>query len=192
MVDVTKKKNRSRECYNVSNMLQSNESNAEFLLFAHAFTGCDTTSAIHNFGKTSIFNKVNDSPAIQSIISEFYKENSPEIIGNATICLFELLHSVNDTLPTIRKKKYEQMVSSNRSVIDPSMLPPSPRAAYYHGLRVYHQIKVWCELKDSDQMPLDLGFQLLGESYEPVMTDEEAGSPDLLKVIRCGCKGRCE
>ena len=24
------------------------------------------------------------------------------------------------------------------------------------------------------------------------MTDEEAGPPDLLKVIRCGCKSRCE
>ena len=29
------------------------------------------------------------------------------------------------------------------------MLPPSRRAAYYHGLRVYYQLKVWRELENS-------------------------------------------
>ena len=41
-------------------------------------------------------------------------------------------------------------------------------------------------------MPLNWGWQLVRDSMTPIMTDEEAGPPDLLKVIRCGCKGECD
>ena len=27
--------------------------------------------------------------------------------------------------------------------------------------------------------------------FNPIMTDIEAGPPDILKIIRCGCKGPC-
>ena len=192
LTDMTKKKGHQRECYKVNDIAEKHTEIAQYLLFAHAFTGCDTTSAIHHFGKTAIFDKVNNSDSLKSIIRKFYQESSPEEIGNATIRFFELLHSPSDSLSTIRKKKNEQIVLSNRANIDPSSLPPSPRAAYYHGLRVYHQLKVWRELRNSDDMPLNWGWQIVGESFSPIMTDEEAGPPDLLKVIRCGCKSRCE
>ena len=105
---------------------------------------------------------------------------------------FELLHSPSEPLSAIRKSKYEHMVLLNRVNIDPSTLPPSPRAAYFHGLRVYHQIKVWRDLRDSDFMPLEWGWQLVGDFLTPIMTDEEAGPADLLKIIWCGCKGTCD
>ena len=84
------------------------------------------------------------------------------------------------------------MVTSDRSAIDPSLLPPSPRAAFYHGLRVYHQVKVWRDLRDSDYMPWKWGWKKDGQPFIPIMADEEAGPDDLLKVIRCGCKGFCD
>jgi len=31
-----------------------------------------------------------------------------------------------------------------------------------------------------------------GQSFVPIMTDEEAGPQDLLQIIRCGCKGSCD
>jgi hypothetical protein len=102
------------------------------------------------------------------IALQFYEERSPQDIGAATVRFFKLLHSSSDTLSVIRKTKYEQMVLSDRANIEPSPLPPSPRAAYYHGL--YHQVKVWRELKDSDDMPLDWGWQLQEKSILPIMT----------------------
>ena len=84
------------------------------------------------------------------------------------------------------------MVTSDRSAIDPSLLPPSPRAAFYHGLRVYNHVKVWRDLRDSDYMPLEWGWKKDGQPFIPIMADEEAGPEDLLKVIRCGCKGFCD
>ena len=46
------------------------------------------------------------------------------------------------------------MVFTDRAKIDQSLLPPSPRAAYYHGIRVYHQMKVWKALSDTDLEPI--------------------------------------
>ena len=98
-------------------------------------------------------------PFLKSIVLKFYEENSPEAIGNAAVRFFELLHSPSDSLSAIRKTKYEQIVLSDRANIDPSMLPPSPRAAYFHGLQVYHQVKVWRQLKNTDDMPLNWGWR---------------------------------
>ena len=83
-------------------------------------------------------------------------------------------------------------MTSDCANIDPALLPPSPRAAYYHGLRVYHQMKVWRNLSDIDLDPLNWGWVMKNQIYAPIMTDIEAGPQDILNIIRCGCKGPCE
>ena len=47
-------------------------------------------------------------------------------------------------------------------------------------------------MRDSDYMPLDWGWKKDGQSFIPIMTGEEAGPEDLLKVIQSGCKGSCD
>ena len=73
------------------------------------------------------------------------------------------------------------MVVSDRSKIDPALLPPSPRAAFYHSLRVYHQIAVRKGLSDVDKDPLRLGWKLSSTKCIPIMTDTEAGPSDCLR-----------
>ena len=34
------------------------------------------------------------------------------------------------------------MVAADPSNVDPALLPQSSRAAFYHGLRFYHQIRI--------------------------------------------------
>ena len=163
-----------------------------YLLFAHAFTGCDTTSAVHKFGKISIFGKLK-SKKLKTVAARFYEDDlSPDEIGSALIRFFELLHSPSHNLKQIRKHAYEEMIMSNRAHIDPALLPPSPRAAYFHGLRVYHQLKVWRSLSNSDLEPLDWGWKMTDQVFVPIMTDVAAGPEDILKVIRCSCKGSCD
>ena len=71
----------------------------KYLFLAHLFTSCDT-SAIDNFGKTSIFKKLKDSAALTNIGDIFYKEfKTPEQIGNACIHFFEKMYSPYDQLP---------------------------------------------------------------------------------------------
>lgn len=193
VAEMTKHKNKSREYYMLADVMEKLETvNIQFLLFCHAFTGCDTTSAIHMSGKTSIFKKLQDSSKLRTLAGEFYKENSPEKIGNLTVNFFELLYSKSEDLATIRKIKYQQMIISDRSKIDPSSLPPSPRAAFFHGLRTYHQVKVWRDLRQDDYMPLEWGWKLDSGYYFPIMTDQDAGPQDILQIIRCSCKGSCD
>jgi hypothetical protein len=192
LTSMIRKQNRQRECYNIGEIIDNTAENIiNNVLFAHAFTGCDTTSAIHNFGKTSIFRKL-EAEDLCSAASTFYEDDkSPDEIGNASIRFFQLLHSSTLHLQQIRKQKYEEMITSDRAHIDPSVLPPSPRAAYYHGLRVYHQVRIWRSLIDRDIDPLDWGWKLKDGVFSPIATDEKAGPEDILKVVRCGCKGSC-
>ena len=109
-----------------------------------------------------IFRKLKTSSVLQEISKTFYSNNViVSKIGNAAIRFFESLHSPSFTLQKIRKQKYDPMVVSHCSKIDPAFLPPSPRAAFYHGLRVYHQLAVWKDLSDVDKDALHSGMEIL-------------------------------
>ena len=92
-------------------------------------------------------------------------------IGNASIRVFELFYSTTFNLQQIRKQKYDAMVASDRSKIDLVLLPPSPRAAFFHGLRVHYQIFVWKDLSKVDKKPLRWGCKIENSNYTPIMTD---------------------
>ena len=66
-----------------------------------------------------------------------------------------------------------------------------PRAVFYHGLRVYYQFQVWKQLSDVDKDPIKWGWVIKNKMLRPIMTDNEAGPPDLLQIVRCGRKGPC-
>lgn len=88
------------------------------------------------------------------------------------------------------------MVVSDRSKIDPALLPTLPRAAFYHSLYhglswVYHEVVVWKDQNEADKDPLHWRWKLSSNKYGPIMMNTEAGPSELLKIIRCGCKGSC-
>ena len=85
------------------------------MLFAHSFTGCDTTSAIYNFGKTKILEKIKLSSDVRVAAEKFYLESSiPEKIGASSVRLFELLFSNSHKRPLqlgkLRRQRYDEMV----------------------------------------------------------------------------------
>ena len=56
LTNMTLKKNKQREYIRVKDVIEkSGDHIVDYLLFAHAFTGCDTTSGIHKFDKTGLF-----------------------------------------------------------------------------------------------------------------------------------------
>ena len=58
------------------------------------------------------------------------------------------------------------MVLSDRASIDPALLSPSPRAAYYHGLRVYQQMNIWRKLSNDDIDPLSWRWKISNGSFQ--------------------------
>ena len=62
-----------RASYKIQNVVNtSDDTLLNYKLFTHAFTGFDTTSAIHNFGKTETFTKLKNSIELKSTADLFY------------------------------------------------------------------------------------------------------------------------
>ena len=88
MINMTcKKGSKQRECFNIKDITNNlDQSVIQYLLFAHAFTGCDTTSTIYEFGKIAVFKKMHESNHLKNLAAEFYNNNkSHEDIGNTAI-----------------------------------------------------------------------------------------------------------
>ena len=76
-----------------------------------------------------------------------------------------------------------------KGVLEPEKMPPTERAAYFHGLRAHLQIITWKLLDDEFQLkPEDWGWQLKNNTLVPTETDNEVAPECLLKVVRCKCK----
>ena len=160
------------------------------LLFVHAWSGCDTTSATFGQGKTTLLKKIKESNKLQQI--SYLMNNadaSPEQIGKAGIQVFIIMcgGKQGDTLNTLRYIKFMEMVSSG-TTLDPQKLPPTERAAYYHSLRVRLQVIIWKKLTSNDLDPKQWGWKLDSTALIPIMTDLNAAPESLLKFVRCRCK----
>ena len=175
---------------NIGEMAQCLEDVRGFLTIAHAFTGCDATSAIFDQGKASIIKLFEKSPEARKIAGTFLKTDATQDeVGEAGLKLFVLLYGgkSSDTLSSLRFAKYLKMTSVS-SALKPEKLPPSERAAWFHSHRVYFQVQEWNSLMESRLDPLDWGWILDGESLTPVKADQVAAPDELVNVIRCNCK----
>ena len=78
-----KKGTKQRECFNIKYITNNlDQSVIQYMNFAHAFTGCDTTS-IYRFGKTAILKKTCDSNHLKNLTAEFYNNKKiPADIDN--------------------------------------------------------------------------------------------------------------
>ncbi|XP_066914872.1 uncharacterized protein [Clytia hemisphaerica] len=161
------------------------------LLFAHAWSGCDTTSAIHQKGKTKILTTLKSEPIRELARCFGNTEMDNEKIGAAgiEIMLKSFGAKASDTLAQMRYKKYMEMVSTSASV-QPENLPPTERATYFHALRVHLQVAQWKHLNLRCLIPTEWGFKSVEKpnKIEPIMTDLDAAPEWLLKVVRCNCK----
>lgn len=161
------------------------------ILFLHAWSGCDTTSATYGHGKSSLLKKITSSKDLRDlslIVSN--PDATAEEVGAAGIKTFILLYGgkPSDTLNNLRYSKYMQMVSTSKSTIEPQKLPPTERAAYYHALRVHLQITLWRQLSNNSLDATEWGWTVSGNQMTPIFTDLGAAPEDLLRFVRCKCK----
>ena len=135
------KKEQRRECYNVTDTLNALENHViKYLLFAHAFTGCDTTSAINNFGKTSLFKKLKDSVALTNIGDVFMK-NSRRLRKSAMLVLVSLKRCIRH-LTNCHKSEKEAMMKSSEQ-----MAPVSAHYCYHHLQELHTTMDLVCTIK---------------------------------------------
>ncbi len=160
------------------------------ILSIHAWSGCDTTSAIFSKGKTMTMRKILESTQAKQLLKTIGSYNvSPQLVGEAGIQLFAFMYggSPSVSLGHHRYTCYMKMSASGKK-LEPERMPPTERAAHFHSLRVHAQIIDWHSLGTVKCDPLIWGWQQVKGEYIPIMTDNEPGPQELLNLIRCNCK----
>lgn len=83
----------SKGSYGVRNIKESlSETQKRYLLFCHAFTGCDTVSAIARHGKTTLFDRFYEWDAAEYINIFFDTEATKETVIHAGTALFKYIY----------------------------------------------------------------------------------------------------
>ena len=157
----------------------------KYLTFVHAFSECDTTSAVQGQSKLSILKLLKKSKAAREEADVFLQKNVlPEAVCEAQRKIFVMLYGGKnfDSLTYLRYINYMKMVSSAANV-KPESLPPTEQATMFHIYRVYYQLHEWNTLMESTLDPKDWRWRLEGASLVPFMIDQEPAPDELLKVI---------
>ena len=160
------------------------------ILFLHAFTGCDSTSAIFSKGKVAVVKLFRKCKVLQGVSKVFMNDKStPEEIAKAAALGIKAVYkcAADKSLGKIRYQKYIDM--SCRGNILPEKLPPTERASCFHGLRVFYQIMQWrCIDEEVKLNLLEWGWKKSGSSITPITTDLAYAPSSLQHIIRCNCK----
>lgn len=109
------------------------------ILFLHAFTGCDSTSAIFNKGKIQVINNLKKQKHLQKAVKVFYSDNAhPDEIDTAGEKFFVAIYGgqPGEELNILRYHLFAR--SMTKSKFNLATLPPSKAAARQHSLRCYH------------------------------------------------------
>nr|CAI5866755.1 unnamed protein product [Callosobruchus analis] len=174
------------QIYSTSN----NKEFKPFILFGHAFAGCDSTSSIFNQGKKSIIELLNKNEHLAKSVSIFYEKDKviDELYVVAENVLKKLYSSSSSsidglTIAELRYKVYSSLVTTARKQSALSLLPPTSSALKMHTARAYYQVQVW--LNNEQIHPKDWGWKSSNFMLVPKMLEDGVTvAPDsLLKNI---------
>ena len=161
------------------------------ILFSHAFLGCDTTSALFGIGKGITLNRKCNDKKLQELSQVFMSPRSEhDAITAAGEAAFILVYGGKEAtnLDDFRYERFCQRAASSSTAVRPASLPPTRSAGKYHSLRVYNQVQQWIgTAKDAEEW----GWELKDGILKPVMTDQSPAPPEILSMVKCGCKGDC-
>ena len=111
------------------------------VLFCHAWSGCDTTSAMYQQGRLKILQLLTSKevPYQADYFGKF--ESTQTVVGEAGFKLAIKCYGGRntDTLGRLRHAKFIQMIVSS-STLQTERLPPTSRTIYYHALRVLRHV----------------------------------------------------
>ncbi|PZC75227.1 hypothetical protein B5X24_HaOG206534 [Helicoverpa armigera] len=161
-----------------------------YILFLHAITGCDTSSAMYRRGKTSVF-KLFEKEDLTDCAKVFTENDSkPETIIAKGIRFLLAVYGAPKKITCINKYRYLTFVKHTRKnkQVQLSCLPPTSESAIQHLNRVYYQVQTWL---GNQLNPEDWGWKLIHNTLEPIKTLLPPAPEKLLNTIFCNCKKDC-
>ena len=103
-----RKESNERVCYRLRDIIDFIDNLDplifKFILFVHAFRGCDMISAIHNFTKQAVFTKLEASNKLQKIAQQFLLEN----ISSEQLVMHLSASSKNSISQLVVSNKFER------------------------------------------------------------------------------------
>lgn len=144
-----------------------------FILFIHAVSGCDNTSAFFRRGKIKFVKLLEKNPDLQTILGPFLGADSHlDLIETASekfiIALYGAKPKDKYSLEQWRFHCFRKAVSKNSFNL--ASLPPTRAAARQHAFRVYHQVQTW---KDIHLVPTEWGWKRTLNGLLPITTLKE-------------------
>ncbi len=159
------------------------------ILFLHAFSGSDTTSAFFRQGKLKFIRLMEKHEELKDLVAVF-KEPSAESAKIAEAGKNFILHLYGhnecESLSDLRYVCYAQSLIKSKFTL--ASLPPTDAAARFHSLRTYHQVQKWL---GNDLSPTNWGWNATTKGLVPVTTDKDPAPPDLLNIVSCKCAKGC-
>ena len=125
------------------------------ILFAHAWSGCDTTSHCYGYGKNSVVRLLKKNTEVAEVI---HKCDDAETVGIAGCKIFSFMYGgkLDGNLTKQRYQKFSSMMAQSNS-IDVPRISPSERTAHFHTLHVHLQNRVWELLDETALDPCNWG-----------------------------------
>lgn len=160
------------------------------ILFIHAITGCDTTSAPFGQGKKKVVKLYQKTPLLHSLASTFSDPDASDSqITAAGIQFLIILYGGNEVTDSLDSLRYELFA---KSVAKPKFqlarLPPTTDAAIYHVRRTYLQIQTWL---GNEMLPSLWGWSFKPTGIVPTTTTRHAAPDNILNIVSCNCKKGC-
>lgn len=184
---------KKESLFNISRQQTALGDIGEILLFVHAVTGCDTTSAIFKKGKLNALKLVQKDRPLMEDMHIFTKQGATkaELFAAGEKFLIRLYSgSTSTTLDDLRYFRYNHIVSRQplNKVFNLASLPPTSDAAAQHSYRVYLQVQEW---KGNKMEASDWGWSNTGRTLSPVFMTKSPAPSELLTLISCNCKSNC-
>lgn len=193
-------KSPSSVCYSINKLVNIYKENRTLLLFAHAMTGCDTTSSFFGLGKVKAVELLKSSVA-ESQARKFTEPGiSPEQLFDVGEKFILALYGMSK-YSTLNEARYFRFLSLTRksllkSNFNLARLPPTSDAAYQHILRVYFQTQTWLGNK---LLPTNWGWKAVyieekkdkKRVLKPITATTPFAPDELLRLVSCACKSAC-
>ncbi|KAJ8672055.1 hypothetical protein QAD02_003314 [Eretmocerus hayati] len=165
----------------------------QYILFAHAFAGCDTTCAFFNKGKRAIISMLDKNTALQESVQCFYREDKTidELLAVSRVLIAHLYNFKENEL-SMTEMRYRTYLHLEHTVDREKclkLLPPTEASLREHVKRVYYQMQTWLG-KSLDAC--NWGWKRTHTMMFPLMTSQPPAPEELLNTITCGCHGKCD
>lgn len=182
-----------KRVYSTRSLIGGNvvENCRESILFLHAISGCDTTSAFYGKGKVQSI-QLGKKIDLQGTINVFNNPDaSYEQVAEAGEKYILALYGAKQTeksLDELRYVHFNKYVGLTNNKVILSKLPPSSAAARQHSMRTFHQVQLW---RGNALNSENWGWKKNDNILSPIYTTKSPAPQSILKLVSCSCKKGC-